>query len=264
MVNILQVLKTAGTRLVTGQNPSMTQSQVKSTKTLFNALPVGKTVGVGKSIIQGGINIVKRATSNPFAGLTLKQGVTKIGANTAKLGISGLAAGTAFELSRSTASNTPFDIKRAATGTIYGISAGLSFPAAIIGTFSGGTQKAINTMAGQGGNILDVIRQSKPVPAQGMSKISDYDRTIGDLKNMFKSIPTASPVVNLTSGGYSAAPVNVSMPSPSYGFSPSVSAGGGMGEILPLMLLLAGGAGGIGYIAGKRKKKKYKRRKKRK
>jgi len=61
-------------------------------------------------------------------------------------------------------------------------------------------------------------------------------------------------------------PTNINLESPSMqtpSFSPSVSVGGGMGDMLPLLLLLAGGAGVAGYALGKRKKKKkkYKKRK---
>jgi len=138
---------------------------------------------------------------------------------------------------------------------------------ALYGALSGGGRKLIEEANSGTRNILDLIKQ-QPKPSMdnlGMSKMSDYDRYQNDLKNLIKGMPTPQTpnfVTNITSPPSS--PVNVSMPSPSYGFSPSISAGGGMGEILPLMLLLAGGMGLGGYLIGKRKKKKYKKRKKRK
>lgn len=118
--------------------------------------------------------------------------------------------------------------------------------------------------------INDLIDRYKQRPIDlGKSQIGIGDTTdalqtqLSWLKSQIPSfsggLPSPQSTVNISMPGMP----NVNTPStPSFGFSPSVSMGGGGSEILPLLLAM-GVLGGLGgYAIGKRKKKKYKKRRK--
>lgn len=173
-------------------------------------------------------------------------------------------------------------VKPAGLRTVAGITSFALNPLVAAGTFLTGFGKDVKTASvdttkkfyqeAQGNKLLDMI-SNKPSNDYGKSQIyvNDVDDAFKTKFDYYKdkmnyaNFVNPSPTLNVSMP--SSPPINVSMGMPSGGgvsFSPSVSAGGGMGEILPLMLLLAGGTGLAGYIAGKKRRKKYKRRKKRK
>lgn len=138
-------------------------------------------------------------------------------------------------------------------------------------TVAGYLSWQLNPFASIAGGVSGAGREA----VQAISSLSNPTPSAMDFlpKEIIDKIPTSLPDF-VSNVNLSAPPSNVNiqlpqsmaMPSPSTGlsFSPSISAGGGMGEILPLLLLLGGAAGAAGYVVGRKKKKKYKRRKKRK
>lgn len=202
---------------------------------------------IGKAIVNG----VKRITVNPFAGKTMKEGLKSIGSGAVKTGVAGGTAAAAYTATESTITGEPVDFNKVLKSTIIGVSAGSSPLATILGFGTGVTKNIVK-------EGMSLFNQGKSmIPANWQPKTPDLPQT-GNF--------------DMPSFSFSQAPINIEMQSPQvpqtggagFSFSPSVSAGGGMGEVLPLMLLLAGGGALGGYALGRKKRKKYKKRKRRK
>jgi hypothetical protein len=225
---------------------------------------VTQIVTKGAPMIARGIssvfNAVKRITVNPFAGKTLLQGAKSIGASVVKLGATGGTYGVSQEVTKSIITGKPIEWGGVVKSGIVGASFGLNPMGTTAGLITGAGSVLYN-QAKQGGNSVSNLWNKTPSAKDYMPMVQtpNWNDIIASMKGAMQppsyNVSVAPPSTNITmetpsSGGYS--------------FSPSVSAGGGMGEILPLMLLMAGGAGALGYGLGRRKKKKYKKRKRRK
>lgn len=247
--------KVKSTATKVGQSLSM-PSSINGKRVVSGVVPFGPAVSKAPGVIKGFSNVIKRATTNPFAGVTVKQGLKNIGGKAFGLGISGAATGTAYGISKSLASGEPASIKTIFKGAGYGVSAGLSLPGAVFGEIAGLGQKTVRV----GTDLVKKLPTSNMNnPTTPTWNLNPYDKLPNiDIPHFPEKITMEGLPTNIQMPA--AAPVNISLPSSS--FSPSVSAGGGIGDILPLLLLMGAGAGVVGYAVGKRKKKKkYKKRK---
>jgi len=220
----------------------------------FPSAGIGKGV---KSAATGLKNIFKRATVNPFAGTTIKEGFKKIGTTTLGGAVAGGSFGVAYGASKALATNQAPNVKTILKSIGYGASAAISLPGAIAGE-----------IGGLGSNAIDKYQNLKSTMQNPTVPLFNEQ----PLKDILEKMPTFETPPFMPELSLSQAPINISTSTPQlqpssgggFSFSPSVSSGG-MGEILPLLLLLGAGGAAAGYIIGKkRKKKKYKKRRRRK
>jgi hypothetical protein len=222
------------------------------------ALGLAKT---GTNVVKAGINVIKRQFTNPFAGATVKQGLTNVGKRLAGYSLTGALFGASYTGAKGLITGQTPSIRSIAKGAEHGLTVGLNPFGAAIGT-----------IAGLGEKYADVAKSS--LPQDYFDQLSNRYRSFPPPANITYNFPEFPPPANITYNfpefpqmqmPQYQMPENVSLPSVSSGFSPSfsVDTGGGMAENLPLLLLLLG-AGGLGAYAirKKRKKKKYKKRKK--
>jgi hypothetical protein len=217
-----------------------------------------------KSGVTGVKNFITRQTTNPFKGVSWKEGFSNAGKNLAGSTIQGAKIAAASSVGYSVASGKPLTFANVVEGAKYGFSAGLSPFGAVLGVSTAYLEK--------GKDKIEQIRNNPQSLGKSQIGVNDSFEAFNTELDWFKSqaskladVQGFQPMGNINISPPSTV-VNLSSPSPNagFGFSPSVSMGGGMGEILPLMLLLGAGAGFAGYQVGKRKKKKYKRKNKRK
>lgn len=208
---------------------------------------------IAGSVVQAaktGVNYVKRQVSNPFAGVTLKEGLATTGKGLLGGALTGAKATVGIAGARQLLgldTSIGETLKRSVQGGI-GLAAS---PLAFFGALGSG---AIEKGVGSGKEILASF--GKP------NLTIDYAPKIPTLP----SFPTF-PDVGDTFINFPEMPVPAfpTLPTASVGgFAPSVSVGaGGLGDNLPLLLLLLGsGAAAAAYVAGRRKKKKYKKKRK--
>lgn len=212
-------------------------------------------------------NLFKRATSNPFAGVTVKQGMSTAGKSVAGGALKGAQIGAASAGAYSLASGEPLSFKHLAKSTAYGVTFGISLPGALAG-WAAGTGKTVAKNVGK--EVKSMVSPTTPYGKSQIGVNDDKEALLTQLDWLKHQVTNTSHLPSFAGGGSPlTAPVNIQMTAPSaptapgFSFSPSVSAGGGMGEILPLLLLLGAGAGAAGYAIGKRKRKKYKKRRRR-
>lgn len=266
---LLDTLKKVGQAVFVGPKQITTRDGQKAQVVNFVMPidPVSKGAQGIKGISRGVSNLFKRATSNPFAGVTVKQGFSTAGKSVLGGALKGAQIGAASAGAYSIATGDPLSLKHLGKSTAYGVTAGISLPGAALGYLAGSGKKIEQT-------VSDTLKQraAGSSAGYGVSQIGVNDTAeslntqLDWLKNQAKNMQ----VPPITAGVSSplTAPVNISMApptasAPGFSFSPSVQAGGGMGEVLPLLLLLAGGAGAAGFALGKRKRKKYKKKRRR-
>lgn len=242
-------------------------STSKSQQLILSAMPIGGAAKASSSIIKGisslsnrGITGIKNSVAATKALLTggAKNAATKILAGVG----TGAAVGASYDIARATAAGEKVNFNTVLHGATLGLAGGVSKVGAIAGTGTGTVQGMLNKIF-------------PPTSSTGFQeKVYNATQSVADsitrtdMKNMFDSFNQSisnglsgmqipqTPIMYLETPqvpNYGGGGFNVSMPST------------GIGENLPLlMLLLAGGAGFAGYKIGKRKKKKYKKRERRK
>lgn len=208
-------------------------------------------------------NLIKSKTISPAAGLP----IGKIPKALGKAALGGAIAGTtinlAYQGSKGTITgetpNIMDVIESARKSAQLGATFGISPIGALFGTVRGTEiltgKKAKDVILNLFGATQDNISK---IPDTITSKIPDFPNTITPTNTFNISYPSDLQGFSGPQGVYYQAPSPV--------FSPSLSLQGsaGMGDNLPLLLMLLGGGAGIGgYILGKRKRKKKKKYKKR-
>jgi len=212
----------------------------KSTRTVFN---VGTSLVPGASVASAGVKTGGRILQTikklgGYVGIGQPQSVKQVLKNTATFGVA-YVAGNYLATGK---------LPNPSLRTVAGYAgAQLNLPATIAGAIHGA-----------GSDILATVREKvKPPVDINANPYANFN--LNEIKDILRSqqMPSNQQVFNLPS----PAPVNIQLPSQS--FSPSISAGGGGSDLLPLLLLGIGGAGLGGYLLGKKKKRKKKKYKKR-
>jgi len=205
----------------------------------FGVAGAGASAGSAiKRLFGGAKNIITRQSSNPFAGLSIKQGLQNIGKTwLGRLLKVGIGYGS-FQLGKSAITGEKIDI-------LPNVKASLAF--------------AMNPLLGGAGLATGTVEKFV------LPVLSRPD--LMSLKDQFPNVPSASftpTTTNVFNMPSSPQATGGLMPSPTASYTaPSVSISGGGGGIPPeLLLLLFGGVAG-GYLLGRRKRKKKKKSKKR-
>lgn len=191
-------------------------------------------------------NAISRATMNPFAGVSIKQGLKNIGGKIIGGGITGVKFGLGYGIAKSLSTGENINAKSIAKAGAYGLSAGVSPLGTLLGETAGTVtniqSRWDNPNSWDAGNVFP----NPNLPDFNYPKDFTFKIDAPSLSGM----PQMPQFFNIPAPSYQGS---------SYSFSPSV--GGGGSEILPLLLaaLAAGGLGGYA-IGRKRKKKKYKKK----
>lgn len=241
-------------------NPQSRQTVFTNRSPFEFITPIGvagagaKTAG---TVIKTGKNFIARQLSNPFAGVTIKEGFKNIGKRLAGFSTTGGLVGLSRGVIKKMYGDEPFSWKDVGKSTVTGATFGLSSLGALEGFGEVGAKKAKNFITGIFDKTPALSLPNVPTPTvttyvDGVS-IPRYD------------IPNVGmPSFNLNIPSMQLPQLPASVASPSY-TAPSISVGtpSGFGDVLPLLLLGLGG-GLAGYALGKRKKKKRKYKKKKK
>lgn len=200
---------------------------------------VGGAGAVAKGVYSGAKEFITRATANPFVGQTFKQAISGAAARGAGVAGTIIGAGAIYSAASGTEYNFP-DVRNLSLAALGG--ALTTTPVAVASALFGTAKKAELKISDIATNYLPPSIPSLPIP----------------------QIPTfpESPLNFIFEGGFPSATGSIVAipPSPSVDVNmPSSS----MGDLLPLLLLLAGGGLGAGYLLGKRKKKKKRKKYKR-
>jgi hypothetical protein len=219
-------------------------------------------------IVTGAKNIFSRATVNPFAGRTVKEGFKAVGKTLLGGATSGGVLGASIGVARYGAGVEPNILSAIKRGVTFGVAGGLSIPGAVIGAVSGYGERGVKAGINEARSFLDKFKETPQeirYPQSGMfpgmvdtsttnnnylDQLRDMGMPsyqMGDTVLNFPATPSAGGI-----GSFGSPQIDVNMPSM-----------GGM-DFSTLLMLMGLGVGG-GYLAGrKRKKKKYKKKKKRK
>lgn len=262
-------------------------SHTKTIKVQSNVVPFSPAGGAGAlkgagTIAKGAYNALKtfatKKTINPAAGVSGTGNIIKTLAKSAGVGaLAGGLFGAGKTISKAAVSGQVPTAKEAASTigktTAAGAGVGLSPLGGGVGIIEGTGSTVTKTAQ----NFYNILK------GKGQSMIPEnYTNPFKDIKDNLPTYP--SPTINLNYTIPTGTQISDIMPTtpqaiyietpqmspiqtPSVGFSPSFSVGGGGGisESLPLLLLLGAGFGG--YALGKRtkrKKKRYKKYKRRK
>jgi len=229
---------------------------------LATALPATAVSNIGSKALSGGkslFNFAKTFTTqktvNPLAGVTGAKNLVMKGLKNVGTGImAGSIAAGAYTAAKSISSGRPLDsgslIRAVSKGGGIGGAIAASPLAGILGAGVGGAQAAGAAVGDFAKGIADPFKDINPTsPLNNLPSINvTYPEM--DFSKLGGVLPTA--------------PQNFIFESPSVGAglnpSFSIGTGGGMGELLPLLLLGGGILGGFALGRKKRKKKKYKKR----
>jgi len=231
-----------GSFLVHG-TPSIRQLR-QSGRLIEGTVPIGGGGGVlgAARAARGAIGrALGRATTNPLAGATgVRSALNLMGGRSAGVAAS-ILGGTAVYSGLTGQKFAPSLKKTALISSGVGVG---GIPALLGGGISASTFFAKKFGASAGAKGRDLFTNARKIET--------------DYRSVFPNLPSTNyapeTVFNMT------AP---SAPAVSSGdvFAPSVSAGGGGGDMLPLLLALAAGSGGLGYLLGRKRRKKRKRKK---
>lgn len=240
---------------------AVTATALPVTNVAGTGIKIGEKVvsGLGKGL-KAGVGAIKNEWQKPL--MPIGKGISGFLSNLGTKAAKGAGAAIAGGIAYNAITGKPiYDINNILKGAELGLAVGISPISAIVGA-AGGTGSVVLSKA----------------ESQGVSSASDIEAIFNKLRNeeinFMQNLPNQTPqnisitypdlsgLSNMTMPSYSGmTPMNMSMPS----FSPSVSmqTGGGMSEILPLLLALGGGLGAFAYYKHRKKKKrKYKKRKK--
>jgi len=233
---------------------------------------IAKGAGLAKDAFKYISTITTQKAFNPMAGAkTVKEGLKQlggaVGAGAATFGLGSIAYQGANAIVSGNTPNAGDFTKNVVKSSAIGASTGISkFPG-----FAG-------ILEGTGTNVSKVAKDFyNKLAGKGQSMIPDnWQSPTNKFKDITNDLPTyPMPDINLTynlPNGFTPRDILPSTPqtfvfespSPSAGFNPSFSlGGGGMGDSLPIWLLAAGLGGGFLLGRKKRRKKKYKKRKRR-
>lgn len=233
-----------------------------NTKFSQNIVPISAGAGGAMSVAKGtggfisklfssGKNAFSRATTNPFAGVTFKQGLKNIGGKIIGGGVTGVKFGLGYGIAKSLSTGENINAKTIAKAGAYGLSAGISPLGTIAGEVSGNIENIQSRWDKPEWWSSGVVTPNVTIPEYSFPKDFTIKVESPSVLPNLQQIPSMPQMLNLPSPSYQGS---------SYSFSPSV---GGGGEVLPLILaaIAAGGVGGY-MIGKKRRKKKYKKKRK--
>jgi hypothetical protein len=245
---VKQIPQNLNQSIQSGKFQNALSASIPGAAVVKSAKPVGGSIATAA---KGAFNYVKRQFNNPFAGISVREGLRNIAKNKFLGGATaGATAGLAYGIAKATTGANTTIGENIRKSTQAGIAFGLNPLAAAAGLFTGGSSRAI-TGARNVAASFGTPNIALPNMANG-------------IRDSIPSFDFGTPNISVSLPQFST-PQIPNLPSAGASFNPSLSVGsGGSGEILPLLLAL-GAIGGGAYLLGKkkRKKRKYKKRRRR-
>lgn len=207
-----------------------------------------KVLGEVKAGTSAGLNWAKRQITNPFAGVTMKQGLQAWGKKIAGGTLMGVGVASAEALAEAALSENANVGQLLKRNVLLGMSQAVN----PLGTVFGVGNALVNKIVRGGKNVVDNI-PTPSLPTVPTINPTDILNAVDDKLKDFSADFSGMSIPSVEVGGASYA-------APSFSFS----AGGGPSFDPSMLLLLAGGAGLLGYGLGRRKKRRKSKRRKRK
>jgi hypothetical protein len=200
-------------------------------KLVTGTIPIG---GAGAGAARGTVGVLKkiksgvgRAAGDPFAGTTLRSGLSGLGKRVAGRTVTGLAGVEAFQLARTAATGEEFSPIPSGATLKGALAFGLNPLAGVAGLFTGGTQRGVSA---------------------GTTVLKDFIPDFPEIPPTIFNFPSQPDPSGFTPSS-AQPPVGAFFPSVDI----SAGVGGGDSSLIPLLLfLLAAGAGGfaLGKMGG--------------